>query len=297
MYRNTLGKTIQTLGLIRANPPAKWTGGGPRTKIPKATIIVAPVSVMNNWSGHIHKYVNVTTYVARDGTEKTRKKQVLRSAIFHGSKRSDILDKLERNQMDVVIISYDTLVSEMKKLEKRQKEEEEEEAKRQLLAKSAQEEKKEEGGNSDDDDDDSGSVKSGDHSMAEEGRTGRPLRPRRAAAPLAATSTSNADDDMDEDTETDDDGSKFSGDGTDSVDDESLDEDESMFGSSDEESAYSDDDDLSCIDDDDDNDFTIFDVQFHRIVLDEGMHNYDSDGRCDIPIRLVFSRPSVSFRS
>lgn len=97
-----LGKTVQTLALICANPP------GPGD--PKTTIVVAPVSVMATWSYHIAKYIN--------GGKKSSAR--LRVAKFHGPKRHGLLRKLEKQDIiDVLIVSYDTLVSEKKKFEKR----------------------------------------------------------------------------------------------------------------------------------------------------------------------------------
>jgi SNF2 family DNA or RNA helicase len=60
---------------------------------------------MGNWIDHIEKYIN---------TNK-EKKRVLNTVMYHGPKRANMLLKLHQNKYDVVIVSYNTLVSEMKK--------------------------------------------------------------------------------------------------------------------------------------------------------------------------------------
>jgi SNF2 family DNA or RNA helicase len=59
------------------------------------------------FQSHIEKYVNSD-------------KKVLKTALFHGSQRGvKILPKLLKNKFDVVVVSYNTLVSEMSALKKR----------------------------------------------------------------------------------------------------------------------------------------------------------------------------------
>lgn len=101
-----VGKTLQTLGLILSNPPngriyRAGDGRKPFADVnldePVCTLIVCPVSVMTNWIEQIDTHV-------QDG--------VLRAEIYAGSDRASLIPKLKRNQIDVLIVSYDTLRSD-----------------------------------------------------------------------------------------------------------------------------------------------------------------------------------------
>lgn len=95
-----LGKSIQTIGLILSNPPKGITYPVNRKAIlssPCCTLIVCPVSVMSNWTLQIDSHVAPNT---------------LHVALYHGADRRTILEELERNQIDVLVVSYHTLLSE-----------------------------------------------------------------------------------------------------------------------------------------------------------------------------------------
>ncbi|KAI9746406.1 MAG: hypothetical protein M1818_000119 [Claussenomyces sp. TS43310] len=79
-----LGKTVQVISVI--------VEGGPGT-----TLILAPVSVMSNWSQQIERHVNPT--------------KALRVLTYHGSNRK-MLTQGEFAKYNVVITSYGTLSSE-----------------------------------------------------------------------------------------------------------------------------------------------------------------------------------------
>jgi SNF2 family DNA or RNA helicase len=89
-----LGKTLQTIGLILSNPPGKGAA--------RCTLIVAPVTVMSNWKIQIEKFV---------------KPGQLNVAIYHGANREQELKKVKRNELDILIASYNTLVSDHKQHE------------------------------------------------------------------------------------------------------------------------------------------------------------------------------------
>lgn len=65
-------------------------------------MIVAPVSVIANWDQQIAKFVEPDT---------------LSVGIYHGSKRQQVLTKVKRNELDVVLTSYETLTSDQAQLE------------------------------------------------------------------------------------------------------------------------------------------------------------------------------------
>ncbi|KAA6413716.1 MAG: snf2 family helicase [Lasallia pustulata] len=87
-----LGKTIQMIALIVADMEAKGqkNPGGP-------TLIIAPVSVMSNWSGQI------TRHVAPD--------KALRVLTYHGGSKKHMNAK-DFQKYDVVISTYGTLSAE-----------------------------------------------------------------------------------------------------------------------------------------------------------------------------------------
>lgn len=84
-----LGKTLQTIGLVLANPPEKGAAS--------CTLIVAPLTIMTNWKILIEKFI---------------KPGRLKVALYHGSKREQELKKVKRNELDVLIAPYNTLVSD-----------------------------------------------------------------------------------------------------------------------------------------------------------------------------------------
>eukprot|EP00978_Attheya_sp_CCMP212_P013372 scaffold33647_cov49-Attheya_sp.AAC.2 len=68
---------------------------------PLCTLIVCPVSVMSNWIHQIDIHL---------------KKGVLRYAIYHGTDRGTIRELVQSNELDVLIVSYNTLAADHGKL-------------------------------------------------------------------------------------------------------------------------------------------------------------------------------------
>jgi SWI/SNF-related matrix-associated actin-dependent regulator of chromatin subfamily A3 len=85
-----LGKTVQSIALILANPANR--------KSPKCTLIVCPLSVISNWEKQIIDYVD----------------KKLKVTVWAGSDREKHLVDLSRNKIDVLIVSYGTLGSDFK---------------------------------------------------------------------------------------------------------------------------------------------------------------------------------------
>jgi SWI/SNF-related matrix-associated actin-dependent regulator of chromatin subfamily A3 len=97
-----LGKTLQTIGAILANPPEGQTGYPYRPRgrgsPPRCTLILAPLSVMANWTMQIRKHVN-----------QRGRKEVLKVASYHGPNRHQMVPMIENNCYDIVLTSYHTL--------------------------------------------------------------------------------------------------------------------------------------------------------------------------------------------
>jgi SNF2 family DNA or RNA helicase len=89
-----LGKTVQSIALILANPA--------EGKSPKCTLIVCPLSVILNWEKQIKDYVN----------------KKFKVTVWAGGDREKHLDDLFRNKTDVLIVSYGTLGSDYKNFKK-----------------------------------------------------------------------------------------------------------------------------------------------------------------------------------
>jgi SWI/SNF-related matrix-associated actin-dependent regulator of chromatin subfamily A3 len=89
-----LGKTVQSIALILANPA--------EGKSPKCTLIVCPLSVILNWEKQINDYVN----------------KKFKVTVWAGGDREKHLDDLFRNKTDVLIVSYGTLSSDYKNFKK-----------------------------------------------------------------------------------------------------------------------------------------------------------------------------------
>jgi SNF2 family DNA or RNA helicase len=81
-----LGKTVQAIGLMLANKPEKK---------PRATLIVVPLALKEQWAAEISAKVEEDT---------------LRVLVHHGANRTKDPKKLER--YDVVITTYDVVGSE-----------------------------------------------------------------------------------------------------------------------------------------------------------------------------------------
>lgn len=89
-----LGKTIQTISLIMADRALrKPLPNGVST----ATLILAPLSVMSNWSGQIVKHV--------------REEHALNVMTYHGTRKEPISPKTV-SKYDVVVTTYETVMAE-----------------------------------------------------------------------------------------------------------------------------------------------------------------------------------------
>jgi SWI/SNF-related matrix-associated actin-dependent regulator of chromatin subfamily A3 len=89
-----LGKTVQSIALILANPA--------KGKSPKCTLIVCPLSVISNWEKQINDYVN----------------KKFKVTVWAGPDRGKHLVDLNRNKTDVLLVSYGTLGSDFKNFKK-----------------------------------------------------------------------------------------------------------------------------------------------------------------------------------
>jgi SWI/SNF-related matrix-associated actin-dependent regulator of chromatin subfamily A3 len=89
-----LGKTMQVISLIIAD---KMANKQPKPGVSGATLILAPLSVMSNWSSQMERHV--------------KKKHALHVLIYHGAKR-ELLNNTTIGKYDVVITTYDTMAAE-----------------------------------------------------------------------------------------------------------------------------------------------------------------------------------------
>ena len=92
-----VGKTLQTIALILANPPPQIEKSVMKGAF-KTTLVVAPVSVIVAWQEQIQQHV-------QDGA--------LRVATYQGPNRKDILQRLD--EIDILIVSYNTLQTDYRK--------------------------------------------------------------------------------------------------------------------------------------------------------------------------------------
>ncbi|KAF2740502.1 hypothetical protein EJ04DRAFT_548514 [Polyplosphaeria fusca] len=88
-----LGKTIQVISLIMADRALQRRS----SDVSGATLILAPVSVMSNWSTQIKKHL--------------KEEYALRIMFYHGNRKAPINPK-EIGNYDVIISSYDTISTE-----------------------------------------------------------------------------------------------------------------------------------------------------------------------------------------
>jgi len=88
-----LGKTIQTISLIMADREL----GRRAPDASNATLILAPVSVMSNWSTQMKRHV--------------KEEHALRIMFYHGTRKQPLTPK-EIEKYDVVISTYDSVSSE-----------------------------------------------------------------------------------------------------------------------------------------------------------------------------------------
>ena len=96
-----LGKTLQMIGLMLANPPL--VAGNGETKA-TANLIVCPVSVMSNWEQQMQHHT------------QDEDAQLFRIGFYQGSSRTNLLPKIASGEINVVLVSYHTLASEYTKV-------------------------------------------------------------------------------------------------------------------------------------------------------------------------------------
>jgi hypothetical protein len=106
-----LGKTVQTMALILANPPEGQKGypfiqSRNKTNAFRCTLVVCPVSVIANWTLQLDKFVS--------------KEARLKVVTYHGPKRDEVLETVFDNKIDVLLTSFDTLASDYKKCEEKE---------------------------------------------------------------------------------------------------------------------------------------------------------------------------------
>lgn len=99
-----LGKSIQTISLILLAPPTGLEYKAPAinseaAKLPsgptkRCTLIVCPVSVLSNWTEQIEQFVAPG---------------VLSVELYHGANRHSILADVKEGNVDVLLVSYNTL--------------------------------------------------------------------------------------------------------------------------------------------------------------------------------------------
>lgn len=87
-----LGKTLTSLSLIAS-------GFDENSRKQKSTLIVAPVSVLSNWEMQIQAHV---------------KRGTMKAILFHGTSRHSSLREMSNSCINVVITTYQTLVTEWK---------------------------------------------------------------------------------------------------------------------------------------------------------------------------------------
>jgi len=104
-----LGKSIQTIGLILLAPAAGVKYDLPSitgeldTKMPavksskRCTLIVCPVSVLGNWTDQVNSFVAPG---------------VLNVQLYHGANRHEILSDVQEGNIDILLVSYNTLASD-----------------------------------------------------------------------------------------------------------------------------------------------------------------------------------------
>lgn len=135
------GKTIQTIGLVLSNMPKD----GASTR---CNLIVAPLSIIASWyedsGGHFESFIptvhhsHVVLLLSLDCAAPSRIVQIhkfvqpgfLTVAEYRGSDREAVLRKVKSGKIDILLVSYETLVSDYKAHQEMLEEKEEEEAER-----------------------------------------------------------------------------------------------------------------------------------------------------------------------
>lgn len=100
-----LGKSFQSLALIATNPPENHVYSpkrrGAMVDGPFVTMLVCPVSVVGNWIQQAEDHI---------------KPGVLKVATYAGSKRETLISDLVGQKFDIVLVSYQTLVSDFTRI-------------------------------------------------------------------------------------------------------------------------------------------------------------------------------------
>ncbi|CAB9512414.1 regulator of chromatin subfamily A member 3-like 1 [Seminavis robusta] len=97
-----LGKTLQTIATILSNPPDDYRyGKSVDSDIPICTVIVCPKTVISNWLEQIDTFVKPGTF---------------RVQVYTGTpkQRSKIIEKVQDNEIDILLSSYETISAEFK---------------------------------------------------------------------------------------------------------------------------------------------------------------------------------------
>ena len=97
---------MQTIGLILSSPPkgveykvpqSLESNANPPSVIKKCTMIVCPVSVLSNWTDQINQFVAPG---------------VLKVELYHGPNRASVLPEVKAGNVDVLLVSYNTLAAD-----------------------------------------------------------------------------------------------------------------------------------------------------------------------------------------
>ena len=92
-----VGKTLQTLCLILANPPKKDSDS-------KVNLLVCPKTVIPHWQSEIKKHL-------KDGT--------LSCTVYEGESRGRVLPDLNKLHVDILFVTYETLRAEYTKFKEK----------------------------------------------------------------------------------------------------------------------------------------------------------------------------------
>jgi SWI/SNF-related matrix-associated actin-dependent regulator of chromatin subfamily A3 len=92
-----LGKTIMTLAVITTNTPSSMPFQKPNSSV--CTLVVAPKTVISNWQQQIDQFI---------------KPGELRVSVYCGDrkKRSKMIPHIQNNEVDILLVSYETLAHE-----------------------------------------------------------------------------------------------------------------------------------------------------------------------------------------
>jgi SNF2 family DNA or RNA helicase len=98
-----MGKTLQMISLMLAAPPSQETDDTSLLQVhPSCTLVVCPVSVMSNWHAQIEQHV--------------KEEGILKIGFYQGSSRKNLLPQIQNGDINVLLVSYQTLASEFTKV-------------------------------------------------------------------------------------------------------------------------------------------------------------------------------------